>query len=82
MRRVDENQSPEIVRMRLEVMSKKAARCEKEFLENEERHELELSQEKALTASNKNQDLLRERKKVIELRATITSPLTLSLSLT
>ncbi len=41
LRRVDENQSPEIVRIRLEVMSKNAARCERELRESEERHECE-----------------------------------------
>ena len=50
LQRVDDNQSPEIARMRLEVMSKKAARCERELRESEERHELELAQEKASTS--------------------------------
>jgi hypothetical protein len=70
LQRVDDNQSPEIARMRLEVRSKKAARLEKELLDNEERHELELAQEKASTAV-KDQELLRERKKTKELQATI-----------
>jgi hypothetical protein len=51
-------------------MSKKAARLEKELRENEERHEMELAQEKASTAG-KDQELLRERKKTKELQATI-----------
>jgi hypothetical protein len=51
LRRVDDNQSPEIARIQLEVLRKKAARCEKELRENEERHEMELAQEKASTAA-------------------------------
>jgi hypothetical protein len=70
LQRVDDNQSPEIARMRLQVMSNKAARLEKELRENEERHEMELAQEKASTAV-KDQELLRERKKIKELQATI-----------
>ena len=57
LQRVDDNQSPEIARMRLEVMSKKAARCERELRESKERHEQELVQEKAFTAI-KDQELL------------------------
>jgi hypothetical protein len=58
------------MRMRLEVMCNKIARCENEILDNEERHEQELKQEKALTAI-KDQDLLRQRKKIRELQSTI-----------
>ncbi len=65
LRRVDESQNPHIMRMRLEVMSNKIARCENEILNNEDRHERELKQEKALTAI-KDQDLLRQRKKMTE----------------
>ncbi len=54
----------------MEVLSKKAARCERELRESEERHELELAQEKASTAA-KDQELLRERKKIKELQAAI-----------
>jgi hypothetical protein len=70
LRRVDDNQSPEIARIQLEVLRKKAARCEKELRENEERHEMELAQEKASTAA-KDQELLQGRKKIKELLATI-----------
>jgi hypothetical protein len=66
LRRVDEKQSPELVRLQLDFMRKKADRCEKELHKNKERHEQELAQEKALTAS-KDQDLARERKKIREL---------------
>jgi hypothetical protein len=70
VRRIDENQSPELVRLQLDLMRKKAGRCANELREIEERHEQELAQEKALN-SIKDQDLLRERKKVKELQATI-----------
>ncbi len=70
LRRVDESQSPELVRLQLDFIKKKADRCANELREIEERHEQELAQEKALN-SIKDQDLLRERKKVKELQATI-----------
>ena len=61
LRRVDESQSPELVRMQLDVMNQRADRYASEQ---------ELAQEKALTAS-KDQDLARERKKIRELQAAI-----------
>jgi hypothetical protein len=70
LQRVDKNQSPELVRLQLDFMTKKAYRYANELRENEESHEQELAQEKALTAS-KDQDLLRERKKIKDLQAAI-----------
>ena len=77
LRRVDESQSPELVRMQLDVMNWRADRYASDLRETEERHEQELAQEKqelaqekALTAS-KDQDLARERKKIRELQAAI-----------
>ena len=61
LRRVDESQSPEFVRMQLDVMNQRADRYASEQ---------ELAHEKALTAS-KDQDLARERKKIRELQAAI-----------
>ncbi len=60
LQRVDKNQSPELLRMHLEFMRKKADRYADELRESEERHDQELAQEKALTAS-KDQDLARAR---------------------
>jgi hypothetical protein len=71
LRRVDDNQSPEVVRLQLDFMRKKADRCANELRELEERHEQELAQEKALNSIKDHQELLRERKKVKELQATI-----------
>ncbi len=70
LRRIDGSQSPQIMRMRLDVMSNKIARCKNEIFENEERHAQELKQEKTLTAI-KDQDLLRQRKKIRELQSII-----------
>ena len=70
LRRVDESQSPELVRMQLDVMNWRADRYASDLRETEERHEQELAQEKALTTS-KDQDLARERKKIRELQAAI-----------
>jgi hypothetical protein len=56
--------------MQLEFMRKRADRYAQEIRDNAERHEQELAQEKALTAS-KDKDLARERLKIKELQAEI-----------
>jgi hypothetical protein len=70
LQKVDEHQGGELVRMQLEFMKKRADRYAQEIRDNAERHEQELAQEKALTAS-KEKDLARERLKINELQAEI-----------
>jgi hypothetical protein len=71
LQKVEEHQGGELVRMQLEFMRKRADRYAQEIRDNNtERHEQELAQEKALTAS-KDKDLARERLKIKELQAEI-----------
>jgi len=70
LQKVDEHQGGELVKMQLEFMRKRAERYAQEVRDNAERHEQELAQEKALTAS-KDKDLARERSKIKELQAEI-----------
>jgi hypothetical protein len=70
LQKVDEHQGGELVKMQLEFIRKRADRYAQEIRDNAERHEQELAQEKALTAS-KDKDLARERLKIKELQAEI-----------
>ncbi len=70
LQKVEEHQGGELVRMQLEFMRKRADRYAQEIRDNAERHEQELAQKKALTAS-KDKDLARERLKIKELQTEI-----------
>ncbi len=70
LQKIDEHQGGELVRIQLEFIKKRADRYAQEICDNAERHEQELAQEKALTAS-KDKDLARERLKIKELQAEI-----------
>jgi hypothetical protein len=70
LQKVEEHQGGELVKVQLEFMRRRADRYAQEMRDNAERHEQELAQEKALSAS-KDKDLARERLKIKELQAEI-----------